>query len=101
MKNKSSSVLQAFLCLMAVYFVFDLIVHPVFAISTEALRETMKDAKSETFSWMFLVKVAAAAVGSAVAVFKQSPAPFGLGIGTTIGIHIWDKYLGDGSSALI
>jgi hypothetical protein len=72
-----------------------------YAVSTEALRETMRDAKSETFSWMFLVKVAAAAIGSAVAVFKQSPAPFGLGIGTTIAIHMWDKYLGDGMSALI
>jgi hypothetical protein len=47
------------------------------------------------------VKIAAVATGSAFAVMKQSLTPFGVGAGITAGIHFFDKFIGDGSGALI
>ncbi len=71
------------------------------AISVDSLRAPMQDLKKEVFSWMFAVKIASAAVGGAFALAKQSLTPFGVGAGIAAGIHFFDKWIGDGSAALI
>ena len=71
------------------------------AISVESIKAPMQDLKKEVFSWMFAVKIASAAVGGAFALAKQSLTPFGVGAGIAAGIHFFDKWIGDGSAALI
>ena len=71
------------------------------AISLDALKTPMTELKKEVFSWMFGVKIAAVAVGSAFAVMKQSLVPFGVGAGITAGIHFFDKLIGEASAVLI
>lgn len=72
-----------------------------FAISVESLRAPMGELKSEVFSWLFAVKIAAVAVGSTFAVVKQSITPFGVGAAIGMGIHFFDKHIGDAAGALI
>jgi hypothetical protein len=72
-----------------------------FAIPVEALRAPMGELKSEVFSWLFAVKIAAVAVGSAFAVAKQSVTPFGVGAAIGVGIHFFNSYIGDGAAALM
>ena len=87
-----------FFCLSAVVSIFS---DSLLAISVDALKTPMKDLKNDAFSWLFAVKIAAVATGSAFAVMKQSLTPFGVGAGITAGIHFFDKFIGDGSGALI
>ena len=71
------------------------------AISVDALKVPMQNLKTEVFSWLFAIKVAAAAVGGAFSLVQQSLTPFGVGAGIAAGIHFFDKYIGDGSAILI
>jgi hypothetical protein len=72
-----------------------------YALELVSLQEPMKGLKKEVFSWMFGVKIAAVAVGSAFAIMKQSLVPFGVGAGITAGIQFFDKLIGDGAAVLI
>lgn len=72
-----------------------------FGISTTELKEAMQNLKTEAFSWMFAVKIAAGVVGAAFSVARQSVTPFGIGAGVVAGIHFFDKYIGDGASLLL
>ena len=76
-------------------------VNDCYAVELAGLKEPMKALKTEVFSWMFAVKIAAVAVGGAFAVVKQSVVPFGVGAGITAGIHFFDKFIGDGAAVLI
>ncbi len=71
------------------------------AISVGELKVPMKELKEEVFSWLFAIKVAAAAVGGAFSLVQQSLTPFGVGAGIAAGIHFFDKYIGDGSTMLL
>lgn len=71
------------------------------AVSVDALRAPMQNLKTEVFSWLFAIKIAAAAVGGAFSLMQQSLTPFGVGAGIAAGIHFFDKYIGDGSAMLI
>lgn len=71
------------------------------AISVNELKTPMQDLKKEVFSWLFAIKIAAAAVGGAFSLVQQSLTPFGVGAGIAAGIHFFDKYIGDGSSMML
>ena len=78
------------------------LIEPSYALKTESLKKPPQDFKQEMFSgWMWGAKIIAGVVGAGFALAKQSFAPFGVGAGTATGIHFWDNYVGDGSSALI
>lgn len=78
------------------------LINPAEAITVDSLKAPMQDLKKEMFDgWMWGAKAIAGVVGAGFAMAKQSLAPFGIGIGTAAGIHFWDKYIGDGSGALI
>lgn len=72
-----------------------------YAVTTEALKVPLKTLKTEVFDWLFVIKVAAIAVGGMFAAAKQSLTPFGIGAGISVGIHAFDKIIGDASAALI
>lgn len=71
------------------------------AVTVESLRQPITDLKSEIFSWMKVAEISSVAVGGVFSIMKQSLLPFGLGAGTCAGIHFGDKWIGDGSGALI
>lgn len=80
----------------------DLSLNPIFSVSVDALKEPMQNLKKEMFGgWMFAVKIAACVTGAAFSVFKQSLSPLGVGGAIGAGIHFFDKWIGDGSTALI
>lgn len=75
-----------------------LILEPSFAVTVNELQEPIRQLKTEIFSgWMMAVKIGAAAAGIVLSAFRGSLAPFGIGAGLSIGIHLYDKYLGDGA----
>ena len=80
---------------------FYLTSHELHAISVNELKAPMANLKTEVFSWLFAIKVAAAAVGGAFSLVQQSLTPFGVGAGIAAGIHFFDKYIGDGSTMLL
>lgn len=71
------------------------------AISVAELKEPMQNLKKEVFTWLFAIKIAAAAVGGAFSLMQQSLTPFGIGAGIAAGIHFFDKYIGDGGGMLL
>jgi hypothetical protein len=71
------------------------------AVTVESLRQPITDLKSEIFSWMKVAEMASVAVGGVFSIMKQSLTPFGIGAGACAGIHFGDKWIGDGSGALI
>ena len=89
-----------------VFFVFFIISYlalsqPAFAIAVDALRAPLQAFKAETFSWMFGVKVAFVAAGAVMSAAKMTLTPFGIGAGAFAGIHLMERYIGDGAGALI
>jgi hypothetical protein len=75
---------------------------PVLGVTLEALKEPIKSLKGNVFGgWMKVVQLASLAAGCVVSVYKQSLAPMGLGAGTTLGIHLFDSYLGDGATGAL
>ena len=102
--NKSNSSLSAshgFLFVMAIEVGMSLFPDLCHAISVDALRVPLQEFKAETFSWMFGVKVAFVAAGAVMSAAKMSLTPFGIGAGAFAGMHLMEKYIGDGASALI
>lgn len=71
------------------------------AVGVADLRVPMQAMKTEVWSYLFPIKVAAVVVGSAIALTKQSLMPFGVGAGIGAAIQFFDSVLGDGSAALI
>jgi hypothetical protein len=79
-----------------------LVLDPSFAVTVEALKEPIKQLKTEIFEgWMMAVKIGAAASGIVMSAFRGSFAPFGIGAGLSMGIHVYDKYLGDGATGAL
>ncbi len=86
--------------LVAVFVGCFLILDPSLAVTVEALKEPISNLKSEIFgAWMVAVKIAAMAVGIVLSAFKGSLAPFGIGAGLSMGIHLYDLYLGEDIAA--
>jgi hypothetical protein len=71
------------------------------AVPLDTLREPMKAMKKEVWSYMYVVKVAAALVGGVMSVVQQNLMPMGVGGGIAAGIHFFDEVIGDGAAALI
>jgi predicted RecA/RadA family phage recombinase len=71
------------------------------AIGAEDLKVATAALKKEVFDWLFVIKIAAVAVGSAFAVAKQSLTPFGIGAGIAAGVQFFNTAIGDGSAALL
>lgn len=71
------------------------------AVPLDSLRAPMTALKTEMWSYMFPVKIAAALVGGVMSLAKQSLTPFGIGAGIAAGIQFFDGVIGDGSAALI
>jgi hypothetical protein len=71
------------------------------AVPLDSLRAPMTAMKNEVWSYMFVVKVAAAIVGGLMSVVQQNLMLMGIGGGIAAGIHFFDGVIGDGSAALI
>lgn len=72
------------------------------AVTVESLKAPIQDLRKEVFGgWMFVVKMISIVFGAIMVIVKQSIVPFGIGAGGAAGIHFGDKWLGDGSAALI
>lgn len=72
------------------------------AITVDSLKAPIVELKKEMFDgWMFVAKIAACVAGVGFTIAKQSLAPFGVGGAVGAGIHFWDKWLGDGSGAIV
>lgn len=97
LKNEESELGSVYFLLFAAFILYP----HLDALTVDSLRAPMQDLKKEVFSWMFAIKIASAAVGGAFSLAKQSLTPFGVGAGIAAGIHFFDKWLGDGSAALI
>lgn len=79
-----------------------LVLEPSVAVTVRELEIPIKALKDELFGgWMIAVKIGAAAAGIVLSAFRGSLAPFGIGAGLSVGIHLYDKYLGDAAGALI
>mgnify|MGYP003559953480 FL=1 len=75
-----------------------LVLDPSFAVTVDALQEPIRQLKEEILGgWRMAVKIGAAAAGIVLSAFRGSFAPFGIGAGLSMGIHLYDKYLGDGA----
>lgn len=74
-----------------------------FGVQIEGLTDPVKKLKGDIFSgWMVPVKVLGVAAAGAFSFFKQSLTPFGIGVGTVLGISFFDAYLeGAANGALI
>jgi len=90
--------LMAFLCLTALSVCS---ADSLQAVPLDSLRAPMTALKTEMWSYMFPVKIAAALVGGVMSLAKQSLTPFGIGAGIAAGIQFFDGVIGDGSAALI
>ena len=96
--SKFSTQFMASLCLTAlVLFSVD----SLQAVPLDSLRAPMTALKTEMWSYMFPIKMAAAIVGGVMSLAKQTLTPFGIGAGIAAGIQFFDGVLGDGSAALI
>jgi len=85
-------------CALAVVLYSD----PTWAVTIESLQEPIKNLKTEIFSgWMMVVKICAATAGIVLSAFRGSLAPFGIGARLSAGIHLYDKYLGDGAAGAL
>ncbi|MFZ4077672.1 MAG: hypothetical protein ACOYKA_06775, partial [Legionellaceae bacterium] len=71
------------------------------AVPLDTLRAPMTAMKNEVWSYMYVVKVAAALMGGLMSVVQQNLMPLGIGGGIAAGIHFFDGVIGDGSAALI
>lgn len=75
---------------------------PTLAVTVESLQEPIRSLKTEIFSgWMMVVKICAATAGIVLSAFRGSLAPFGIGAGLSAGIHLYDRYLGDGAAGAL
>jgi hypothetical protein len=86
------------LCLAAI-IIFN--IDTLQAVPLDTLRAPMTSMKKEVWSYMYVVKVAAAIVGGVMSVVQQNLMPLGVGGGIAAGIHFFDGVIGDGSAALI
>lgn len=78
------------------------VTNPACAVMIDSLQEPIKALKTEIFGgWMMVVKICAATSGIVLSAFRGSLAPFGIGAGLSAGIHLYDKYLGDGAAGAL
>ena len=96
--SKFSNSVLASLCLAALV-VFN--IDTLQAVPLDTLRAPMTAMKNEVWSYMYVVKVAAALMGGLMSVVQQNLMPLGIGGGIAAGIHFFDGVIGDGSAALI
>lgn len=71
------------------------------AVPVADLKAPLKAMKDEVWSYMYIVKLAAAVVGGCVGVMQHSVTPLGVGVGISVGLHFFEKVIGDGSAALL
>jgi hypothetical protein len=83
----------------AVFVIFN--IDSLQAVPLDSLRAPMTALKTEMWSYMFPIKMAAAIVGGVMSLAKQTLTPFGIGAGIAAGIQFFDGVIGDGSAALI
>ncbi len=97
-KRKRHAHLMAFLCLTALSVCDS---DSLQAVPLDSLRAPMMALKTEIWSYMFPIELAAATVGAVMSVAKQSLTSLGIGVSIAAGIHFFNGILGDGSAALI
>jgi hypothetical protein len=91
-----------FFAIMSAYFLMSLLSDPAFAVTVDQLRAPITGLKQAIFGgWMMAVKICAAAAGIIMSAFKGSLAPFGIGAGLSMGIHLYDQYLGTGADGAL
>lgn len=74
---------------------------PLLGVPVADLKAPLKAMKDEVWSYMYIVKVAASVVGGCFSVMQQSVVPLGVGAGISVGLHFFEKVIGDGSAALL
>lgn len=78
------------------------VVDSALAVTVDSLKSPITSLKEEIFGgWMTVGKIGACAAGIVFSIAKQSLGPLGIGCGIGIGGHFYDKWIGDGSAALI
>ena len=96
--SKVSTQVMASLCLtLLVLFSVD----SLQAVPLDSLRAPMMALKTEIWSYMFPIELAAATMGVVMSVARQSLTSLGIGVSIAAGIHFFNGILGDGSAALI
>ncbi len=89
-------------CVLLTFLLFSFFTNPTWAITVTELMEPIKQLKTEIFGgWMMVVKICAATAGIVMSAFRGSLTPFGIGAGLSAGIHLYDKYLGDGAAGAL
>ena len=87
---------------IACYCLLGLWGNEAFAVTVAELRVPIETLKASIFGgWMMAVKICAAAAGIVLSVFRGSLAPFGIGAGLALGIHLYDQYLGTGAAGAL
>lgn len=72
------------------------------AVTVATLTNPIRELKTQIFGgWMIAIKIVAAAIGLIFSLVRGSLAPAGLGVGLAIGIHFFDKWLGDGAAGAL
>ena len=88
--------------MLVIFLLFLIATDPTWAVLVEGLAEPIKELKKEIFGgWMMVVKICAATAGIVMSAFRGSLTPFGIGAGLSAGIHLYDKYLGDGAAGAL
>jgi len=101
LKTMNQDKLKIYL-LIGAFLGCSLILDPSMAVTVDGLQEPIRQLKKEIFGgWMMAVKIGAAAAGIVLSAFRGSLAPFGIGAGLSMGIHLYDKYLGDGAAGAL
>ena len=100
-QDLSFSSKRVFLAVIGSYLLLTYTSDPAFAVTVEALKEPIKEFKTEVFDWMAGAKILGLVGGLVMAIFRFSAAPALTGVGVTAGIHFFDKYLGDGAAGAL
>ena len=102
LNDETKRAILFFFGLVAVYCLIGIVSDPAFAVTIDKLQDPIKDLKKDIFGgWMMAVKICAAAAGIVMSAFRGSLAPFGIGAGLSMGIHLYDQYLGTGADGAL
>ena len=88
--------------MLLIFLLCSFFTDPTYAVTVAELAAPIAALKSEIFGgWMMVVKICAATSGIILSVFRGSLVPFAIGAGLTMGIHLYDAYLGTGAAGAL
>lgn len=92
-----------FVCsIILVGLVFCVLSGDSFGVQIEGLAAPIKKLKADVFGgWMIPVKILGGAASIVISFYKQSLIPFGIGVGSILGMSFFDDYLDTSASGLL